>query len=53
MKVKTSIKAGGMHRNHNETLIRGTKALKVKTNVKAGGLSGRNHNETLARKTRG
>ncbi len=45
LKVKTNLKAGGILRNHNETLVRG---LKVKTNIKAGGIRG-NHNETLVR----
>jgi hypothetical protein len=41
MKVKTNVKAGGMSRNHNETLVRGAakaKGLRVKTNIQAGGL---------------
>ena len=45
LKIKTSIKAGGISSNHNQTLVRG---LKVRTSIKAGGLSA-NHNETLVR----
>ena len=33
MKIKSNVKAGGIHLNHNQTVSRG---LKVKTNVKAG-----------------
>ncbi len=37
LKVKTSIKAGGMLANHNETQVRRpSKSLKVKTALKAG-----------------
>jgi hypothetical protein len=45
MKARTSVKAGGININHNETLARG---LKVRTGVKAGGINV-NHNETLVR----
>jgi len=48
MKVNTSIKAGKIAGNHNETQARkAAKAmgLRVKTSVKAGKLAG-NHNET-------
>ncbi len=34
VKIKTSVKAGDMPHNHNQTLVRG---LKVTTSVKAGG----------------
>jgi hypothetical protein len=33
MKTNTTLKAGGTHLNHNQTMTRG---VKVKTNVKAG-----------------
>lgn len=39
MKVKTTVKAGGVHLNHNAAQARAArkaKGLKVKTNVKAG-----------------
>ena len=51
MKVRTTIKAGGISLNHNETLARDAAqapGLTVKTGVKAGGIS-LNHNETLVR----
>jgi hypothetical protein len=61
MKVKTQVKAGGLHYNHNQTLVRDRRrattgsrpqgqrqGLKVKTQVKAGGF-GYNHNQTLVR----
>jgi hypothetical protein len=54
MKTKTRIRAGGIHLNHNETLVRDVPkatGLRVKTKVKAGLLSS-NHNETLLRDTR-
>jgi len=47
MKIRTKVKAGGRSINHNETLVRDSRGLRVKTNVKAGGLS-RNHNETFS-----
>jgi hypothetical protein len=34
MKIKSSVKAGGLNQNHNQTVARG---LKVKSSVKAGG----------------
>ena len=48
MKTKTHVRAGGIHLNHNETLVRDTKvtSLRVKTKVKAGAITS-NHNETL------
>jgi hypothetical protein len=49
MKVKMSIKAGGLHVNHNEALLlasRPVAALRVKTHIKAGAHP-RQHNETL------
>jgi hypothetical protein len=52
MKTKTHIRAGGIHLNHNETLVHNparAKGLKVKTRVRAGALSSSNHNETLVR----
>jgi hypothetical protein len=36
MKTKTNLKAGGLNRNHNQTLVRDSRGLKVKTGVKAG-----------------
>jgi hypothetical protein len=47
MKVRTSVKAGRLSANHNETLVR-ARSLRARTNVKAGKLSA-NHNETLIR----
>jgi hypothetical protein len=52
MKVKTSVKAGGLGMNHNQVQVRATPpngaGLKVRTTVKAGGL-GMNHNQRLVR----
>jgi hypothetical protein len=47
LKVKTSLKAGALASNHNETLTRdSSRGLKVKTSLKAGQLAA-NHNETM------
>lgn len=46
MTIKTSIKAGFVTTNHNETQLR-DRSLRVKTNVKAGQIL-LNHNETQA-----
>ena len=49
--VKTTIKAGRIGWNHNETLVQDkmkARGRTVRTHVKAGAL-GRNHNETLVR----
>jgi hypothetical protein len=43
MKIRTTIKAGALTSNHNQTIARGPK---VKSNVKAGALT-QNHNETM------
>ena len=46
MKVKSSVKAGGLNtQNHNQTV----KGLRVKSSVKAGGLNTLNHNQTMSR----
>jgi hypothetical protein len=37
MRVKTTVKAGGLNPNHNETRVR-VPSLKVRTSVKAGGV---------------
>jgi hypothetical protein len=37
MKVKTSVKAGGLNPNHNEAMVR-VPSLKVQTSIKAGGI---------------
>ena len=44
MRIKSSVKAGKLASNHNQSVRR----LRVKTNVKAGKLAS-NHNQTLAR----
>lgn len=44
LRVKSSVKAGGVSLNHNQTV----KPLRVKSNVKAGRIA-RNHSQTLAR----
>jgi hypothetical protein len=46
MRVKTTVKAGSLTYNHNETAVRAG-GLKVQTGVKAGGLN-LNHNQTQA-----
>lgn len=43
LKVKTNVKAGGLHVNHN----RGAAAIKVKSAVKAGGIFCKNHSASL------
>ena len=49
MKVKSSVKAGGLNtQNHNQAV----KGLRVKSSVKAGGLNTYNHNQTTARRAR-
>ena len=45
MRVKTSVKCGGLPTNHNETQARG---VKVRSGVKSGGI-GTNHSEMLVR----
>ena len=42
MKMKSNVKAGGLHMNHNQA------GLKVASKIKAGGLSA-NHNQAAAR----
>lgn len=39
MTIRSDVKAGGVRKNHNETLA-------VRTDVKAGGIR-KNHNETI------
>jgi hypothetical protein len=53
MKIKTNVKAGGSHMQHNQKVARG---LKTRTNVKAGenpngagNGSNQNHNQTVTR----
>ena len=49
MRIKTKVQAGGLVRNHDQTLLRDCGAgLKVKTQVRAGGKKA-NHNETALR----
>jgi hypothetical protein len=63
MNVESSVKAGGINMQHNETLVRtprtetgaqraatkrSTRGVSLKSSIKAGGLS-ENHNETLVR----
>lgn len=45
LKIQTSVKAGGLTGNHNQTPSR---SLKVKTQVKSGGIT-QNHNQTPSR----
>ena len=47
MKVKSSVKAGKITTNHNQSV----KGLHVKSNVKAGGIQ-MQHNQTAARRAR-
>ena len=43
MRVRTSIKAGGVRFNHNQTIAHASnRGMKVKTGVKAGARTGRN-----------
>ena len=46
MKIKSSVKAGGISGQHNQTVSKG---LRVKSNVKAGGGHWANHNQRVAR----
>jgi hypothetical protein len=46
MRVKTTVKAGALTTNHNETAVQAG-GLKVQTGVKAGSLTS-NHNQTQA-----
>jgi hypothetical protein len=46
MRIKTNVKAGSLNLNHNQTLARARKAIRIKSGVKAGGVI--NHNQTLA-----
>jgi hypothetical protein len=46
MKVKSSVKAGGVRLNHNQTV----KGLRVKSTVKAGPGLVLQHNQTVARR---
>ena len=48
MKVKSSVKAGGLAQNHNQAIARDSDGLRIKSNVRAGGLV-INHNQTIAR----
>lgn len=52
MKVKSNVKAGGGHTQHNQTV----KGLRVKSKVRAGDGNGDgiklNHNQTVARRAR-
>ena len=59
LRVKSSVKAGGVSWNHNPMVARPAKGLRIKTNIKAGiGVCSKgricapadpNHNQTLAR----
>ncbi len=37
MKINSNVKAGGLTTNHNQTIKRAGKGLRIKSNVKAGG----------------
>ena len=45
MKIHTSLKAGGMGMNHNQSAV-AAKGLRVRTKVRAGGMSV-NHNQSV------
>lgn len=45
MKIKSTVRAGALDPNHNQTIARG---LRVRSNVKAGKITV-NHNQTVAR----
>jgi hypothetical protein len=45
MKIKTNVKVGAVHTNHNQAAAR---SLKVRSGVRAGGVKA-NHNQTVAR----
>lgn len=52
MRIKTDVKAGSLNLNHNQTLARDGKAIRIKSGVKSG--SGPtngviNHNQTFVR----
>ena len=45
MKIKTKIKAGGIHLNHNQSI----RSLKIRTGTRSGGF-GTNHNQTWSKR---